>query len=343
MVSQDEYLDRIDDYIETIQAIVGFANFYRWDDNSRSIKNNVVVFQGKKFRPSKKEQNNIENDCFITPDIAIYLPNEIGVLGEVKSRLPKDKNHWMDTFTQLMKYDDDLLGWPSQNGCIQSHDIALIVHVSRSADLKDYFEVNKSENKINFRKNFSIIEFTRSDERRSYIFFRKYFGDLSNTSINNLLKSGKQVPMDIFIKIYSTVKIIDFEPPLPYLMNLIWRDVVLNKANQDPRFSKLRRNQKIETDFEIDEIIEQLYKGYSFYCINQSAEQPKIPRKGWILKACEQFVKTDEAKWIEENKNIKFFFKKYDNTQSHFIERCLEEEENNQMKLFDFENGKDIS
>ena len=44
----------IDNYSDSIFAIVGFMNFYRFDDTTRKIRNDVLVFQGRRLTPSKQ-------------------------------------------------------------------------------------------------------------------------------------------------------------------------------------------------------------------------------------------------------------------------------------------------
>jgi hypothetical protein len=49
---EEEINNKIDDYLQTIHAIVGFMNFYRYDNERREIRSDVIVFQGRRFNPS---------------------------------------------------------------------------------------------------------------------------------------------------------------------------------------------------------------------------------------------------------------------------------------------------
>jgi hypothetical protein len=310
-------------------------NFYRYDELSNSFRNDVKVFQGRKLKIDGTERE-------VTPDIGILEPSNNGVIGEVKRSFPKDKELWKTTFEQLKKYDNELIGWPNENGKVKLHDVVLLTNNRFSRVVKDYYENEISKTELIIKKLFAIIEFYRTDEAKPFIAFRKEYGKLGNELIDNELYLGKQVPMDVFISIYSKNKLYDAKPPLPYLLNLIWENVVQLKASEDPNFQRLRKNQKLDVNVEVNEIIDILYKGFSFYEFHQhnTLGQPRIPKKEWIVEACEIFVKKEEAKWKDSTKQeMDFFFKKYDDVLEHFIELCLDENtDEEQIELFPSSN-----
>ena len=84
--------NKIDDYKQTIQAMVGFLNFYRYDDESRKMRDNIKIFQGRNLTPSLNKSTNENGDKidYVTPDLGILLASNNGVLGEVKKVF-----HWI--------------------------------------------------------------------------------------------------------------------------------------------------------------------------------------------------------------------------------------------------------
>ena len=337
MNSQENFRNKIDDYEQTIHAIVGFMNFYRYDDSTHKMKTNVLVFQGRRLEPSPERatSSNSEKIRHVTPDLGVLSEIKSGVLGEVKKSFPKDQELWMKTFEQLMSYDDDLRGWPSADGKVNSHDIVLLVHQTRAAPVLKFYQ-NKADADITFRRPFIIIQFNRADEGKPYYFFQKTLGSLTEESVNGRLGDGVSVPMEIFVKTYSTIKIYDSQPPIPYLIELIWTNVVLHSASEDPKFQKLRKNQKIDVVLEIDRIIEELCQGFSFRSLHggDSERQPKIPKREWVIMACEQLVKAKEATWEDSSQTrVRFLFKKYDDVLGHFIELCSELKTDEQLEL----------
>ena len=330
--------NEINDYEQTIHAIVGFINFFLYDAERKEMRRDVIVLQGRRFNPSPGKSFNRDGERidYVTPDIGILLPSKGGVIGEVKKSFPSDQKHWFKIFEQLMRYDDDLTGWPTDDETVDSHDIVLILHQSRGARVREFYETQKGT-KIDFNRPFSIIEFNRSDEEKSYYFFRKLSGKLSEESVDSRLLYGVPVPMEVFIKIYSTIKIYDDEPPPPYLLHLIWQNVALKKAAESEHFEKLRRNQKIDVNLEMETIIDELHRGFSFRGLNEieSNRQPRIPKREWILRACDKLVELKEAKWVDQRKTITIFFRPYDDVLSHFIKCCAGDvQEDIQPKLF---------
>ncbi|GAB4289245.1 MAG: hypothetical protein Kow0090_01900 [Myxococcota bacterium] len=310
--------DTIDNYEQTIHAMVGFINLFRYDDKTERMKEGVIVFQGRKLTPS-----NSNND--VTPDIGVLLPSNKGVLAEVKKSFPKNQNYWTDDFKQLKSYDDDLIGWPSSDEKVSTHDIVLLLYQDIGVPVKKFYEGNLD--KFQFRRKFIMIEFNRDNQRQTFYFFRKLLGTLSEETLDRRLENGVKIRMDVFESVteYSKIKIYDSEPPLPYLIMLIWIHIVAPKALEDFHSKKLRKNSKREIELEINDIIEKLHKGFSFYPIFQNTKrQQRIPHKNWVMNACDKLVELKEAVWVDSLKErIKISFKPYDDVLEHFIENCV--------------------
>lgn len=335
MTTQNKYFrEEIDNYKDTIFAIVGFMNFYLFDANKQK-RDNVKVFQGWKFDPSDSSK------ASVTPDIGIVYKGKNGVIGEVKHSFPADKNLWMKNFEQLIKYDDDLSGWPTDNQKIANRDIILLTHQGRSRAVKNYYTENK-DSTIRFNNPFVIVEYNRNDQANPFIFFRIEEGKLSFKEVNDILEEGKQVPMHIYVNLYSVLKLYDSEPPLPYMIELIWSNVVLRKAAETDTFRKLKKNQSIEIPLTLDEIVDELNKGFAINRLynGQSDRLPQVPKKAWVRRACAKLVSIGEAKWKEDTtkEEIIVFFRKHDKVLEHFIEQCSEEAgAATQTKLFNEE------
>jgi hypothetical protein len=318
--------DKINDYENSIQAIVGFVNFYVYDDVAKSNRPGVRVFQGLRLTPSPDKRTTPEGNAvdYVTPDLGVLLPANTGVLGEVKLSFPKDRERWIDDFRQLMRYDDDLHGWPSDDGRVSSHDIVLITHQSRAVAVRKFFEARLGT-EISFARTFVIVQCNRSDQGRMYLFFQRVSGTLSDGRLDQRLEEGVPVPMDVFVVKYSTVKLYDAEPPLPYMLQLIWDNVVVSAARSLPKFETLRRKQKLPVVLEVDDIVDQLRSGFSFRSVQgvQHAAGPAVPAKAWVVRALEQLIALGEAEWVEPTEAaIQIFFQRYDAVLEHFIDAC---------------------
>lgn len=150
-MNDKSFRDRIDDYKDSIFVIIGFVNLFKFDDVSKTIKENVKVFQGRRMKTSSA--NRVLPNDEVTPDFCIQGSNDNGVVGEVKKNFPQDRKLWMDDFKQLMSYDDDLINWVTSSGKINDHEIVLVSHLSRSRAIIKYFEEHKGK-EITFNKNF---------------------------------------------------------------------------------------------------------------------------------------------------------------------------------------------
>jgi hypothetical protein len=322
--------NKIDNYEQTIIAIIGFMNFYRYDSDKKPVK----LFQGRKLTPSKESESE-----FLTPDIGILQPDNNGILGEVKHCFPKEQEYWIKAFEQLLKYDDDLIGWPNDSEKVNSHDLVLLTHQSRSRAVSKYYQEKVKSVEISFSKPFCLIEYSRTSGNQEFFFFRIEEGSLSDKKIDSILQVGVSVPMRVFLQYYAALKFYDDKPELPYLMHLIWVYVVLVKASENEKFKSLTKSQKLDIELSVDEIVDVLRKGYSFQLINSgnADRQPLIPKKDWVKEACNKFVEWGEAKWNDDQNSLITirFHKKYKDTLNHFIELYAGQSGNGQGTLFE--------
>lgn len=340
-MSNKSFRERINDYTDTIFAIIGFINLFRFDDDTRRMREDVKVFQGRIMRTSSSNKISPNNE--VTPDFCIQGSNNKGIVGEVKKSFPENRDFWMDDFKQLISYDDDLLNWLTDTGKIDDHEIVLLPEQSRSRAVKRYFEERK-DGEIVFTKNFVIVEFNRNNQADAYFFFRKEYGSFKYFNlIDHRLDEGIQVPILKLMPIYEKIKLYDSKPPLPYLLLLIWENVIMLHASNDERFGSLRKNSKLPVDITIDEIVQELHENYSFKKLNANnmSHQPKIPLKSWIKESVNALMSFKLAEWKNESAGkCVVYFKKFKDTLETFKDLCDEhkldmETDEKQMELFD--------
>jgi len=348
MTSQQVIREEVDNYKDTIYAIIGFMNLFRYDDQSKSMRNNILFFQGCKLYP-KVENENAENERrnngeYVTPDIGIVLSNDYGIIGEVKCSFPKDKTLWEKDFIQLMNYDQELTGWPTNSGTVKTHDVVLLTHLSRAVAVKKYFEENEG---VTFIKPFSIIEFHRYTQLKEFFFLRLNHGNISESVNGKRLEDGISIPMNVFINVYSRYKLYDAPPPLPYLLEIIWTNIIALRAAENPKFPTLRKNQKIEVEIELNELTDLLYQQFTFYQFSSTRRelqsyyrlQPKYPKHSWVVEACKKLIESGDAIWKDESEQVVvIYFKRHTDIFDHFVKLCSKSEDKNQLKLFNEKN-----
>ena len=326
MTGAEKWEDLINDYSDTIYAMVGFANFYRYDDDAAQMRDEVVIMQGWRFTPDEPPGDDGEPANPVTPDLAVMCSEEAGVVAEVKRSFPNDQSLWADDFEQLMSYDADLGGWPNAGGRVARHDVVLLVHLTRSRAVTDYYLAERDATRVKFSRPFVIIEFNWSGERQDYFFFRKSHGNLSEQQVDARLYEGVPVPMMPFLGPYSMVKLYDSEPPMPYFLHIIWQEVVSPMAIAKVSPERLRRKQKVEIDISLDDLTRELRDKFSFKVLfgDDHPRQPKIPRREWVRRACDKLISASLAEWLgaDDGRKLKVFFQRFDDVLETFKGIC---------------------
>lgn len=330
--------DQIDDYKDTVFAILGFCSMWFYDETTKQNRPYIKVFQGRRLSLEGSGANAMESDSDgekdITPDLGIVVRDERGIVGEVKKNFPReDILRSAKIFEQLKTYDQPLRGWPTATESFINHQIVLLVHQTTAKSAEDYYLAETKTGDLEFSRRFSIIQFNRSDQRLPYFFFQLAYGKECLIEGNGDLGHGVQVPMEALVHLYSECKLYDAQPPLPYVLHLIWEHIITPIACQDDKFERLKWNQKLDVKVTVDEISRTLYEGFSFrhWHLNYLSRQPEIPRKHWILEACQFMVGCNLAKWVVQDNELLVFYRKHKDILSDFIQLKAELDANKIM------------
>jgi hypothetical protein len=321
---------KINDYTDTIFAIIGFAHLYLFDMATFKSRPEVKAFQGRRLIAYEDQSKKRDNGKDVTPDFGIVIDNKLGILGEVKKNFPKDTDRALKEFKQLKQYDQSLIGWNTPKQIIQNQEIILLVHYTTSTYAVDFYNNEFNKNLSNFSVPFSVVEFSQINMAQEFLSFRTCLG--SPTELGSLgLRSGVRIPMIILTTEYSTIKLYDAEPPTPYLAELIWIHVVLPRASNSSSFSVLKKNQRILVPMEINDIEDELCKGFCFssWHKGKTDRQPKIPKTDWVKEACRFMVASGDAEWDKsgDERSLSFVFRKHENIHDHFISKYASIEE----------------
>jgi hypothetical protein len=265
----------------------------------------------------------------VTPDLCIQAERGTSIVAEAKFSFPNNQEHWADDFSQLMKYDDDLLNWLTANGKVDLHEIALIVHQTRLVKVNEYYEAEKSAGRVRFQRGFAIIEFSNSDMRQKFLFFRTMSGHSISADQETATKlhDGVSVPMEKMIGHYSTCKLYDSAPPTPYLLYLLWENVVFRRVADSLGPDKLRKRKKMAVQLTTDEIVQELHENFSFKRFNGADDehQPKIPQASWVREALNVLVNAKMAKWLDgQHQSIEVQFQKFPDAKGALLDLWLE-------------------
>jgi hypothetical protein len=266
--------------------------------------------------------NRVSPENEVTPDLCICDLEKNGIIGEVKRSFPRNHDYWIEDFKQLMKYDDKLSNWMTESKQVNNLQIVLLPEQTRARDLVKFYEEHKGKD-ISFENNFVIVQFNRNDQAKSYFFFRKEYGTLNVfTEEDKKLESGISVPLEKLMLHYEKIKLYDSQPPLPYLLFLIWENIVMRKAYEN---ENIKNKRKISVILNVDDIIKELRINYTFNQINShnDSNQQEIPKKSWIVEAINALASFDLAKWQDDKKdNCIIYFSRYRDTLKTFIDLC---------------------
>lgn len=284
-----EKMHKIDNYNQTTQAIVSLCHFLEYD---YSAKTSI----GRKMKTSKNNKHSPNE--IITPDFIANIKN-YGIVCEVKKSFPNTESFWLKEIQQLEKYDDELDGWKTASKKVDKHDILLLTHVLRSRRVSKYIEKKIKEGKIIFERNYAVVEFNRSDETQTFCFLRLERGQLDKKEIQERLDDGLAVPLEKIIPSLVNIKFYDEEPETEYVMAWLWTGV-FNKTPEAIDYRLAFGKKTIDVEISTDRAFENLRES----CgppIEDKNHQIHIPKKKWVKKALENFVKIDLATKSDED------------------------------------------
>ena len=328
-----EYYKNINNYEETITAITTFSHVIRWNDNNHQFKADSYYCIGRRMNTTEK--NAVEPDSEITPDLIVQMNSKYGIVGEVKSSLPKKRENWAKTFKQLKKYDDDLIGWKTDNEFIDKNDLIFLTHYAMRNRVNDYLEGGFGK-ELSFDKDFAVIVYSAVERSQHFIFLEKSFGDLSNSELNDRFREIIEVPSEKILLFYSTIKFYDVKPVLPYIMDILW-STIFNQYPRVEQFMEAEGKNIITIEVNIKELVKKLREQFAPPYLEDD-RQPKIPKTSWIKEAMDKFVELKHAVLKEGSPGDYIVRYKYSNIKNPleiFIKEIIEKQKENskQKKL----------
>lgn len=273
----------IEDYTTTIQALQSLISFVTWDTTLEEPLEGSNISIGRKMDTS--EANHVSPNTVVTPDAVIQRDAIVGYVVEAKKSLPLEKDHWRSVVDQLLKYDDDLTGWWTDNERLEKCCIVLLIEISRSASFANYLESVLEAEDLEFGSPFSIVEFTRSPEVREFIFIRKNSGDFLPSDLSLRLEEGSKIPIEDVVATYGDLKFYDSEPVLEYTMQILWQ-VLFNEQRVEVDYDEEERAYLLHVNVEnLSHDLQKLY-GSS----GSESRGVAFPQIQWVQKAMEAFV-----------------------------------------------------
>lgn len=291
----EQVKERIDEYKGTIHALQAFVSLTTWDKTERQKRSDTIFSFGRRMSTSPK--NLVIPNSEITPDTVIQVSKQIGYVVEAKYSMPRDSQHWGDDANQILKYDDDLTGWWTDDGKIIAYNNIMLIHWSRSVQFIEFLENWIAKGNIKLSPTTAIVEFTKSDNAKEFYNLRLLWGQIANAELARTLRYGTMIPIEKVVGTYGSKKFYDAEPKVvEFTMSIIWQDYLNERANRDLYNKKLGG---IPVYIKLDELTTELQRLFGQH--STSPRDVEFPHKNWIQAAMDEFVNIKLARRLDEN------------------------------------------
>lgn len=283
--------EAINYYEFTLHTIASMMNIIEWNMKGRCS-------QGKKLVTSSK--NAIQPNTEVTPDIVIEVNNTSGkedyrAVNEITVNLPKDENYWIKKAEQLKKYDDELIGW--ENESTNQHDILFTTNAARTFAFNNYIKKLSPDKQLVIERNLSILQSIPMEQKESFIFIKKEYGEIGSPLLDDKLSNGVAVAKYNIVRTIDQMKFYDSMPPIVYTMVIIWNHILKTFLGLS-ELRQLEGNKIVPIPVTVEEVRSRL----SRYAPESNTT---CIRKSWVKDALLGFVEVGLAKVISE-KDEKF-------------------------------------
>lgn len=289
-----------DNYLNTVLAGLAFINVFRWNDAERRFYPEVQFGIGR--RMSTSPDNRISPSTDVTPDLVLQR-GMAGIIGEITYSLSTDDTRWREKLEQIVKYDDELTGWWSDTQKVEMHDIAFIVPQSRAVRVADILQADAEQKNgtIKLKRRTAIVGFNRTSGAKEFMTLMKMSGDLSDGSLSERLRHSINVPTEILIIHYGDRKFFDFEPPMAYLLQIMW-DLLFPTYLSEFPMTEGQRETPITVA--VNRVAEDMRNNYGFQVDNHRGSE--VPQRAWIKRALELLVIFKLASHSEGNYTVQY-------------------------------------
>lgn len=277
--------EEIDDYEQTVAALLAVSQHLKYE-------NSVDSWFGRKFKTSG--QNLVSPNADVTPDLTTQINKHYGIITEARKNFSRPEDY-DEKITQIIKYDDTLKGWETQDELIQNHDLVILTHQIEVRDIEDHLKNRRKE--FTGKRKVIILGFMRNNENAVSVFIRREGNETFSEAVGEKLRRGVAIKYEHLLPYgLGTIKFYDANPPLPYLLGVIWDNILSEKPTEEEY--RANGKKKIEIITNVDELVDELKR---FSPKQNGNRLPEIPKRSWVETALEKLVEIKLAKRIRKN------------------------------------------
>jgi hypothetical protein len=305
-------------YVESLQALKALAHELSFNDDTNAIDENIRIYFGRRFDTSPKNVVSPKNT--VTPDLVIQRNPTEGCVVEAKISIPKFEEHLDKILLEQPKYDDDLVGWESPNEKIANHDLVLITHLAHGNRIVERLQALQKAHKIRIGRNFSVIKWSLTDRADTFSTLEMVHGQIGDKRKARKLNNTILIPLARITENpkLSNIELYDAEPPEHFLMWLIHQSI--NQNLSEDEVEEMKRTGKAKVSINVDKLRARL----SEECGpgEPGHRTPEIPKKAWVKRAMEHFVRIKWAERGETPNAFEFFVKERRKAEEQFERVC---------------------
>jgi hypothetical protein len=300
--------EAINTYCDTVDALICFGHILTWEDSLKAYRPGSMFALGRRLETSAA--NRIVPSTPVTPDLIAVITPTSGIVGEAKPSFHGTVQEREDDLDQLMKYDDDLTGWPTAGEKVEKSDVVLLVHYSRKGDTQDVLEAAASSGRFRTTRCFAVVSFCHVKQVDEYMSLEHFWGGFSDREIQKRLRP-LLVPLEP-VRPLNPAMMYDDPPPPPWLLHLAW-DHVFTRLIPEEEFQSGRGAFQIKCS--VQRARDMLAEACGPPRID--SRQPQIPRMEWVKQMFDLLVKMklavreksspDEYKVLYRKRKLPFF------------------------------------
>jgi hypothetical protein len=287
---------KAEDYATSVHALLSFAACVVHDGTS--------LLSGSTFGIGRRMTKTTGDE--VTPDLVAQKSGAYGVVAEIKKSLPADREKWSRTVSQLRKYDDDLTGWWTSGERLEQSDTIALISQERGRAFARVLSESKAAAAESVGEHTAVVEFNRSPEVDTFIFFRLESGIIRDSELAAKLDEGKKIPLDRVLRTFPSIAFYDARPPVEMLLSLLWTDIFLPMSVGRDRDEKIKA---IPLEVNVSDLTEELQKAFGSGALSKDHRSAEFPKKAWIADAMDTLVQIRLAAARKAREEYTVFFR----------------------------------
>jgi hypothetical protein len=230
---EDETKMAVQNYANGVLALTGFIHEVKYQlasgrDLDYAIGPSMSTSKANRVAPCRK----------VTPDAALWVGPEYGVIVECKSGFPQDRSRHREELRQIEKYDDDLSGWPREHPRPSDVDIAVLVRSRVARPLANAMQGALEAGTIHIERDWAVVRYELSAaEAKSTVVLDLVAGGFSNEALQGPFRAQERRILEETIHTEGYPKFTDDDPPVAYTVWVMW-DFVFSHLTPEAEYEE---------------------------------------------------------------------------------------------------------